>query len=171
MKLHKEKRFHSSTSKWKISTEASWKRTLEDRARSLAYLFSFCSCLVLSSRCSCIWCINKNTLFASEISSGLLLISTILFFSDQNKAFWRLWVVFFWGPDLDWMRVTNTSLGALRMGRRGTTSRYCRLRESLIPTLPFFCDGERNINSLGMHFALIIGSHLKYEILFWALIG
>lgn len=83
---------------WNI-TEGKNNSALDDSTGAYFFFLFGCICFLLQM-------FNGNLLFASQISSGLLCIATILIFRGWSKKFWRLSGFFFffpWAPDLDWI--------------------------------------------------------------------
>ena len=94
----------------------------------------------------------------------MLHISTSLIFSGQNKEFWRLWVTFFSGLQIQTEWVTTPSLGALRMEGRGPTSIYSRVWEaSMIPVLSF-CNGSSIMEQKQQENAFHLNNWQSFEI-------
>ena len=123
---------------WNI-TEGKNNSALDDSTGAYFFFLFGCICFLLQM-------FNGNLLFASQISSGLLCIATILIFRGWSKKFWRLsgFFFFFFFSLSSRFRLNKwpVCLRALRMGRKGTTSRYSRIwEESWIPVPPF-CDGS-----------------------------
>lgn len=125
------------------------------RARSEACFVCICGCLSSPPD------VQASAISIYFISSGFLHIATISFLATKIRNFGDNEWSFFWTPDFDWLKITNTHLKAPGMGGRGTTSSFPRVRESSIPTLSLSCDDtymNGNIDRIRIHFAFIIAA-------------
>lgn len=117
---------------WNI-TEGKNNSALDDSTGAYFFFLFGCICFLLQM-------FNGNLLFASQISSGLLCIATILIFRGWSKKFWRLSGFFFffpWAPDLDWINDQYKSQGPENGKKRHHQQVFPNMRRILNPSTPF----------------------------------